>query len=510
MNDRENRKHGDWLRLQKFMLIIAASVVFFILAAAQINTYSTHLNTEESIIFFLLVGYVLYGAHWYRMKYKGRHCKDILSNQKLILQILIIISASIVLRIYLISNLSVTQISDYMTYYTTAQEIFTSHSINPNSVAYFSAISATAPFISGLLSIPFHLFGISVKVVLYFNAFLYSTSAAGLFLISRKFISNGLAFFASLLFSVWPNHVFSSLYILSEPLYLFFLIWGITILIYATEQRNIIYKTALYALSAVLLCMSQNIRPVTVIYLIAMTLLLLTKNKAIIKKALPMITVFLTSYCAVSVCINAYTESYLSIVSKPSFGWTLFEGTNSYTWGQWSPETSEILTNVINNYPLEEVENELLNRAIQRLKEYDFNDIVELISRKVERMWARDNGYISDLKYLFAHTPEMVESGGLPHGMEQLGLLAQPVFILLAFGVMWTMLLTIKRAVKYSSENGDCPFVLILSLCGGMMLHCLATSIQRYNYIWIHMMILIFFYGIEIWSEEKEEQNVLQ
>lgn len=491
--------------LQKSALFISAFFIALTLLMAQATRIEQTggAETPENVaIFFLVAGLAYMGIRRYRACAEQINCQK-LSNRYVII---VLVLAVILPRIYLLSHLKMAQISDYATYFQWAEWIFRNESISEEAALYSAAIAGTAPWITKLMTIPFYFFGVTVESVLIFNVILYTISTVALYFIGKRILPDILAAIVALFYALWPNHVYSSLYILSEPLYLAGISVGILLFLCALDvQKRTSLSLALIGASGVLMCMAQNIRPVAIIFVITIIIIsvlsfdfkqIRNQEKQHLKQ-FAMAAVFFVCIAATSFGISQYTKRYLPVVSEPSYGWTLYEGTNPYTWGGWSQQTAETLQRVMHEYPIEEIQPQLLEEAKKQLKTYDLEGIIELFRRKAANQWGLNNGYIGDLSYVFYYDPAQILSGELPFAIQVLGTLAQPMYLTMVLGIVIYMIKIMWKVITKRTSEVLPALVITLPLCGGMMLHYFATAIQRYSYVWIPVMILLLFCGMK-------------
>ncbi len=402
-------------------------------------------------------------------------------------------------RFYLLQNVSIAQTSDYTTYLVNSMSIYENFSVSPEWQLYFGAVAANVPIICGIFALGFNLFGASLSVGLYMNVFFYTGAVVALYFIALRFTGKNPAFLTAAIYALWPNNICYSVSLSSEPMYIFFLFSGLALFIYGLQTRGIMLFVSMFW-SGIILGLSQAIRPVTVIFIFSIGLVLLfygNKKPAdngsyLYKKKLVILSTLLVAYMLTLWGLGLYTSRILPVISKPSYGWSVFEGSNTNTYGQWDPRSTDVQDLVIAQYPLEQVQKVLLEKGIERIKSYDSSTLALLMANKTKNIFGNCNTFYRELRDYITAQPTMVESGSVPAIILAWGELSFWLYRMLALYFIYICFKCLYYIlINKARRTVGRLFYMILPICGIMALHLLVTSIERYNYPAIPIMIMI-------------------
>lgn len=423
----------------------------------------------------------------------------------------ILIAAAVIPRLYLISSLSIIQTSDYHTYWINALSIANENKIAEHWQQYFGAIAANAPLICSIFALGLKIFGAHLNVLLLMNILFYTIAVLALYYIGSHFLGKMHAFTGVLLFALWPNNILGSLYLASEPMYICFLLLGLAVLLYGLNHRGkTLWLSA--AVSGVILSVSQGLRPLTSVFMIALIILILGYYQLIRSKtpAKPNLSflqrtgflglVFIV-FLGTSQLIDMHTHRYLPVISKPSFGWTLYEGNNPYAYGQWSPQSSDALSEVSRAYELQDVQSVLLTMAIEQLKSYDLKGYLYLLAKKSTSLIGNSNYYYPDIAHY--QTNDLILHGSYPGVLKTWSYFEYALYKILAFYLIYICF----RSVYNLFKNKQAFYTLLLftlPYAGICALHALVTSIPRYGYPTIPFLILACFCYHELALSKKQ------
>ncbi len=424
---------------------------------------------------------------------------DAKNNISIKAAIIALIIFAVVPRVYLLLNVSIEQASDYATYLVNSISILNNFSVSPEWQLYFGAVAANVPIICGIFAFGFKLFSASLSVGLYMNVFFYTGAVVALYLIALRFSAQNTAFLTAAIYALWPNNICYSVSMSSEPMYIFFLFGGLALFIYGLPIRGIMHWVSTI-LSGIILGLSQAIRPVTVIFIFSIGLVLLfyCKQKPaaisshLCKQRLVILSTLIAAYVITLGGLGLYTGRILPIVSKPSYGWSVFEGANINTYGQWDPRSTDVQDLVIAQYPLEQVQKVLLEKGIERIKSYDSTTIAVLIANKASNIFGNSDTFYRDLRDSITLPSAIVTSKSTAAAILAWGELSFWLYKMLALSfiyICFKCLYFIATKQEWGSVNR--LFIMILPVCGIMAVHLLVTSIERYNYPAIPIMIMI-------------------
>ncbi len=354
----------------KIMLIILLSIMF-IANLVKLNLYLA----LGSILLFLIT----YGIFYLLYKKKLITIKFI----KIFSIILIIIG--IVIRIYLLFNLKYTLKSDFLLYFNTALEIFKKVDISEaNYLAYNGYVCVYA----SILALLFKIFGASVQVVIIFHLI---CELLTMFIIYKiiKLINN--TYLKYLLPSIWfimPTVIEANFLVSTETL--FILLFSLCIYVYfklnAKNKINIT-NIILFILYGMLLSFTNYIRPLMLIFIIAIIITYLFNFE---KKKLLFLVVLIGSFLLTNLGFKSYCENLIKVPSQSgALEWGLYYGSNYDTSGYWNVEDSLKIDNILLK---ENPSNILLKETIKRYKDLGIWKTSILFAKKYYCLWTDVNG----------------------------------------------------------------------------------------------------------------------
>ncbi len=429
-------------------------------------------------------------------------CKKIMDGQNNIpvkTSVIILVLLAAVPRLYLLYSVTIEQTSDYATYLVNSLSIYENFSVSQDWQLYFGAIAGNVPIICGIFALGFKLFGASLTVGLFMNVLFYTGAVVALYFLALRFTGKNTAFLVAAIYALWPNNICYSVSMSSEPMYIFFLFSGLALFTYGLQTHGIMLLASML-LSGAVLGLSQAIRPVTVIFILSIVLVLVfySNRKTAensghsFKQRLVILSILMVAYMITLWGLSLYLSNIVPIVSKPSYGWSLFEGSNINTYGQWDRESSKVLSRVMSEYPLEQVQTVMLGKGIERIKSYDSKNLALLLVIKTRNVFGNGDLFNKELTSYITAQPTLIKSGRVPMAILAWGQLSFLLyrmlalyFIYICFRCMYFILTMQER------ENVYRLFVMILPVCGLMAVHLLLTSIERYNYPAIPLMIMI-------------------
>jgi 4-amino-4-deoxy-L-arabinose transferase-like glycosyltransferase len=427
-------------------------------------------------------------------------CRKIKINLSLTMAVITLVLLAVIPRYYLLHNVSIEQTSDYVTYYVNTISILENFSVAPDWQLYFSAAAANVPIICGIFALGFKLFGTSISVGLYMNVFFYAGAVVALYFIALRFMGPNTAFMSAAIYALWPNNISYSVSLSSEPMYVFFLFSGLAIFINGLQTRGTMLFVSI-SLSGIVLGLSQAVRPVTVIFIFSIALVLIlfyhnnkpaSNNSCTLKHKLILFSTLILAFVITLWGLGLYTSKILPTISKPSYGWSLFEGANINTYGQWDPVSSAIQDTIVAEYPLEQVQTIFLQMGIDRIKSYDSNQLANLLAIKTKNVFGNGDYFNRDLNIYVTSQPTIIQSGSVPRPILAWGDLSFWLYRILAFYFMYICFKCLYLTlIKKETGKVNRLFCMILPVCGIMTIHLLLTSIERYNYPAIPIMIMI-------------------
>ena len=390
-------------------------------------------------------------------------------------------------RLFLMLTVKVEPYSDYAFYYQSAATL-AGTGIFPVTDYNIAVAPNTLTFI-GVLGGVFKLFGTSVITAQFFNLALITGAVWCFYALAQQMVKKNMAILATALFALSPNSILFSLCIASEPLALLFFLWGMYLAVVCFQKEKFLPAAVCGFLSGVFLSFSNSVRSNAMAALLAVllyaVLYLLKKGKRQWQKSA--ITVF--SIAAGFFLLNWVCEEIARQVYQTdlgiTFGWAMYEGLDKVGNGLWTIENHDVLYKVMEAYPPEQVQGQMLKLAIERIKGYDLLTWIRLIARKGLNIWV-----YTDYAYGAVLAAQDAQNSILRIG-DIIGWLTAVInilhhFLLALFSVHGWIL--VKRG--WRKQVPGYLLLLCLPILGFVVFHSLATSIPRYQYMAIPLLIL--------------------
>jgi 4-amino-4-deoxy-L-arabinose transferase-like glycosyltransferase len=270
----------DVITVAKALAILVFLFVGCYMLLAQITSYILKNNLHSfrglSLIFFQIISLII--GIYVLNKVTEKLERNVFLSTGMIICILVAIT--VIPRIFLILNVSIEQTSDYHTYWINSLSLVNEYKFSTFWQQYFGAIASNMPFICTVFAAGLKIFGPNLQALLCLNILYYSIAVLALFFIASYFLSRNYAFLCALLFALWPNNILDSLYLATEPIYICFLLSGFAVLLYGLRYRGKkLWWSA--AIAGILLSISQGLRPLTTVLMIALSILMLGYYKYI-------------------------------------------------------------------------------------------------------------------------------------------------------------------------------------------------------------------------------------
>ena len=312
-------------------------IIIFILFLGILIVNIASLNIISLILTIILILILI----WIPKKYK----EYLLKNRIIKYGIIILGILSIIIRIILINKLDFIVTSDFELYYNTAKEIIAGNITNK----YYLSFNGYVYFFSYILSLIFRIFGTSIKVALYFNIFCQILTAFLLYKLLHLKNDRLISIYGSILWLLLPTVFFATFLISTENLFLLCFIITLYLFYILIEKRNVNFKNIiLFLIIGILISISNNIRPIMIIFIIATIIYFALTSKKI--KEYILLIVLLLGYFGTNNIINNWIEKkYDTTMQSGALEWSIYFGSNYELCGGWSEEDSNYAFNVIKN-----------------------------------------------------------------------------------------------------------------------------------------------------------------
>ena len=341
-------------------------------------------------------------------------------------------------RLLMMACIQVPLQSDYATYFQRAA-LLAAGSTNPWDV-YTLVIAPNIWSFVATLALVFRVTGVQIWVAQAFVALCYAGAMAAVFEVARRMLSLTGAAACALLLAVMPETLLYTLNIGNESLALLLLFSG---LLCCLKARETAWQWAL--LGGALLAACDAVRPIGMLVLGTLLFCWIGKDRAA-RRAL---WATLLGYAVCALLLRVCRAQVLQAQTYESLGWTLYEGLDLTTAGQWSAEKSETLRQLLATLPPEQVQPTLLQLTLERVRLYTVWQWMGLMARKCTSLWA-DCGYV-----LLGNTAVAAKAVSA---------------MMLWCGLLW-----------FSMEEQ--PWLLVLPLVLLTLFAAFGTSISRYHFV---------------------------
>lgn len=390
-------------------------------------------------------------------------------------------------RLFLMLAVKVVPQSDYAFYYDSAASL-AGTGIFPVGEYNIAVAPNTLTFI-GVLGGVFKLFGTSVFTAQLFNLALITGAVWCFYGLARRLVTKNMAILAAALFALSPNSVLFSLCVASEPLALLFFLWGLYLAVACFQKEKLLPAAACGFLSGVFLGFSNSVRSNAMAALLAVflyaALFLLKRGRGKWQKGAAIIASIAAGFLLLHWLSGEIARQVYQTELGISFGWALYEGLDEVGNGGWTPENSAALYKVMEAYPPEQVQGQMLRLAMERIEGYDLPTWIRLLAHKGLNTWV-----YTDYAYGAVLAAQDAQNSlwriGDVYGWLTAAINILHHLLLALFSVHGLIL--VKRSWRRSVPGY--LLLLCLPILGFVIFHSLATSIPRYQYMAIPLFIL--------------------
>ena len=406
-----------------------------------------------------------------------------LANKKLaILLLILVIAAPRLIWIFLMPTKPV---SDYLCFYSYAQKA---------SQGFLKGYDMTFTLFrfrfgySLFLALVFKIFGSSIIVGKFFNVFLSVILGLIIYFTVDYLFGKEAATYSAVLYAFWPSQIMYNSVLASEHPFIVFFVLGLYFLLRAIKEKKAIFGI----FAGVLVAISNHIRPVAVVIIIAMVFLFalkaLCKDFKILKSAILSI---------ISYVITFYTVGYLIFsltgipVWKTSMGLNLMIGTDYTTYGMNNPKHSLFVKKYA--YDFQKMHGEAMKIGLERLRK-ETKKFIAILPRKHAIIWGDDSfGYFWSTYKVYKTTNFVDLVKNHP-----------TIFYMFSQLYYYAILIYIILGILSSKKNANKEIFLFLNLIflGYVVLHIFLEVQPRYHYPAIFTLFLLSGQGIK-WLREK-------
>jgi len=460
-----------------FRYVVVVLLGFAIVLSFQFRIVAlTHKKISFVIIVILLLAAFLILNIWLFIFQK-------LADKKLaMLFLILVIAAPRLLWVFLMPTKPV---SDYLCFYSYAQKA---------SQGFLKGYDMTFTLFrfrfgySLILSLVFKIFGNSIIVGKLFNVFLSVILGLIIYFTVAYLFGKEAAAYSAVLYAFWPSQIMYNSVLASEHPFIVFFVLGLYFLIRAIKEKKAVY--GLFA--GVFVAISNHIRPVAVVVIIAAVFLVAFKALCRDFKTLKIGITGLISYVVIF-----YTLGYLIFcltgipVWKTSMGLNLMIGTDYTTYGMNNPKHSLFVKKYA--YDFQKVHGEAMKIGLERLRK-ETKKFLAILPRKHAIIWGDDSfGYFWSTFRVYKATPFVNLVKTHP-----------TIFYMFSQLYYYVILIYIILGILSSKKDANKEIFLLLNLIflGYVALHIFLEVQPRYHYPGIFTLFLLSGQGIK-WLREK-------
>ena len=429
-------------------------------------------------------------------------CKKFLLKIKLAKQLhmlLLLVLITAVPRLIWITCVKVTPLSDFNTYHIIAT------AIAKGSITAGSYIALFPHYIGyPVLLAPFYmLFGSYSDVATFLNILLSCGISLLIYYIGSNIFDRKCGFLSALIWSLWPSQIFYNALVSTEILFTFLMLLCIYFFTRILNSKGGIFSALIkFVLLGIICCLSNVIRPVGLIVLIAICLYysvfviekIKIKNSALFSKIV-FLSSLLVTYLITSSLVNVFISKAVDReIAKYPFGFNIYVGSNYASNGSWNMEDANILNELqkIPGITPQEIHNELLQRSWERITSRSISGNLKFIYNKHAMIWPVD---FESLLY--------IKSGLIQQDMKFDFYKFESLLIKVSNFYYHTILLLclFGGGILVLKKNQGMPLFLVIILLGIIFLHMIVEVAGRYHFPTISIFSILASYGICSFSD---------
>ncbi len=434
---------------------------------------------------------------------------------------LLVVTAGLVLRVWVVEHIQVDPASDYETYYNIARLLMDDAMMSPAADAYRKYI-ILYPHTIGLpllfLRPVFSIFGVSVKAALYFN--LACNMVAVLLAGHIGYRSGGrvCGLLALTVMSLWPSHILFSSMIATEPSFTMLLLIAVELMLSVLDrgENSAFFQRPnqcllLLPVLGITLAVAGAIRPVAVIALVAYAMVQLgTANPEVWRKPVDGAQYLLRKgWCCVLVVAVFYlmagkviSGSIENIVMEEpasgltASGYNMMVGLNYESGGRWNEKDALFFDEQYAQLGSANAAHAACaQEALRRIRQEPEN-VLDLLVSKFRDMWQTDDfGVDWNLLWLEQQGRLTEELKSLLEGLRLPGRVAWLCVLMYA-------LIGAVQAWRKTRMPRPELLLFILIYCGTALSHMLLETQVRYHYNVIPFLILLASMAVTEWERQ--------
>jgi len=424
--------------------------------------------------------------------------------------IFIISCVVIITRSLLITFIKVDMSSDFSMYYDMAK-LYAETGMY-NNTDYIMVVAPNIVMYVVILGEIFHVFGSSLFTAQIVNMVLLTGSCIFTYLTAREFLNKRQSLLCALAFAVSPSNLMFSLVPSTESLALLPYMAGLWLMIRAVKNAG---TSGLWraAVGGFLLGFSNTTRTnaVTCMAAIAFWALFHIRTKKGRQR------LYLISLVAVMGIMSMLTQRLYGVIRSEMFqgqetgmtlGWTLYEGLDNETAGGWRQENLDVLNETIENEPLTEVQDIMMEKMLERVSEYSAETWALLILRKGVNIWIyNDYGY-NVLTGITEDSPLQLSDAAF----SAVQFITNEAYLIALMTFCAAMLYAAFVSVRKKQPLPSVIPLLVIPIMLLVLWHSLGSSIPRYHYMLLPFLPMLIMCAAhepaEILPSEEAFENI--
>jgi len=420
--------------------------------------------------------------------------------------VVFVLITGLLLRLYFIRTYPVKLESDYKLYYDVATMLVKGTLATEANNEYIALFPNTFGY-SYILSVVMRIFGTAPEVCLYFNACVSVLTALICYYIGKLLIGKLSGMAALIISCFWPSQIIFSNINGTEAVFTFMLYGSALLSVYTVKKYDgsdsqCAIPVILHFLIGILLALTSAVRPMSLVFFIALILCMISINHKLQYKNIndvPLGTIFLSKgwlraliiimgYMLCTPFINAGISNAIQneIADSGALGYSLLVGVNTESSGMYSEDIMSFLYETYKNTKsVNAAHQACLTKAIEAVKANPVGTL-ELLAKKFYLSWLDDN---------YATTTNIII-------MNNQGLLTQDnerIFNRLArWNNVYYLLMVFLSAVGviylFKRDNNGQLFAVFF--VGAVILHMLVEVQNRYHYYLLQNFAILAAVGI--------------
>lgn len=432
--------------------------------------------------------------------------------------VLIVLIAGLVIRIYYINKYQVAMESDYKFYYDVARMIKEGTLLTESNNEYIALFPHTIGY-SYILSKVIAIFGTAPEVCLYFNAIVSVLTAAVCYGIGKKTVGSVAGISALMISCFWPSQILFSNINGAEAVFTFLLYSAALLFIHVMKKYDgTNSRTSLliffHFLIGVILGLASSVRPMSLIFLIAVVLCLAFLNYKLkfknninelsfgtifMSKGWMRLIIIVIGYILCTQIVTARTTQAIQkdVAGSGAMGYSLMVGLDRKSDGGYSDESMKILYDTYNETKSADKVNQVcLDKAINSVKE-DPIGTMELLAKKFYLVWSNDD---------YATTTNIVTmSNQRLLTREKENLMKQFADINNVYYLFVVFLSMIGVCFLFRRDNNALVFAVFF--VGAVMLHLIVEMQNRYHYYLLQNFSILAAVGLGLLFQDYLEKS---